>query len=410
MERWSSLFSKSKIRMLFLTSLEDYNVVMDRWVFMRYEAALKHPYVDASLWGPDFPRWNASLTIRQNLLKTYGTVYFDIVVAWIWHSPVPYKKEKWMTPQSLRELKEISNETAILIMEDETWCDVSENCSTEKIDVLSGATLMARAYAHELLLPHNQLLAAQGVYFHLPKTAAADHFFQPADAHKDIDILLIGAQSFNIYPIRTRTTAVLLDSAEFQEHGVNVYHYAHPGYWESEAKDTVNVSIAMQQFQKYASLLKRAKIVVTDSSRYLYGVMKYAEVPIAGALLVGDLPAEREDDIAKYIVPINLQMSRQDIVVLLLHWLQNNDKRIQRAELGQKIALSKFTHDHAIDLILSAYVRLKQGRYGTWFPFPFSLRCRGFDPSSWTTECGNTTATPDMFKLPQEAEALEEEM
>ncbi len=44
------------------------------------------------------------------------------------------------------------------------------------------------------------------------------------------------------------------------------------------------------QLAAYTRALRRAKLVVGDASVYRYGLMKLAEIPAAGALLLTDLP------------------------------------------------------------------------------------------------------------------------
>ncbi len=314
--------------------------------------------------------------------------YFDILLVGLYYRGRDNAARNKIYTE-LREISRLHNRTSIFTMEDEAWCHKDDDCSRYKTDVLVGASLMAKAYAHELIQPQNQLLHAQGLYFHLPKTAAAEYLYHDAvntESARDIDVLTVGAMSASVYPLRTRIAHIVASSAE--KSGINHYHYEHPGYWEIRNSNTT-LADTVKQFQAYASILKRAKIVITDSSRFLYGVGKYAEIPAAGALVIADLPTERQEDLRQFVVPVHMDMSDDDIWTIIVTWLHNREARIARAAVGQRITLKKYTNDHSIDVILEAYVRLKQGLYGIWFPYEFSLECRSSNEATKSVECGN---------------------
>ncbi len=312
-------------------------------------------------------------------------LYFDLLLVGLYYRG----RDNAARNKIYTELRQISRTSTIFTMEDEAWCHKDDNCALYKTEVLVGASLMAKAYAHELILPQNQLLHSQGLYFHLPKTAAAEYFYHDAmntESARDIDVLTVGALSASVYPLRTRIAQIVSSSAE--KYDIRHYHYEHPGYWEIRHSNTT-LADTVKQFQNYASILKRANIVITDSSRFLYGVGKYAEIPAAGALVIADMPAERQEDLQQFVVPVHMDMSDDDIWAVIVDWLHNKKERIARAAVGQRITLEKYTNDHSIDIILEAYLRLKRKEHGTWFPYEFSLECRSSNEETKSVECGN---------------------
>ncbi len=325
------------------------------------------------MWGPGFENYNDRLSLRNNLLNRFGSIYFDITVVWIWSMN--------------DEIKEISNETAVLVMEDENWCDPTKTieCTSDKFDSYLNATLMARSYAVDMLLPQNLLHQSHGVIFHLPKTVAAEHFYAPPDTPRDIDVFVVGAQHQYVYPVRWKL-AQLVNNTNFKAKW-NVTFYKHPGYWERGSEDIIHFNDTMNQIKTYAKLMQRSKIVITDASRYGYAVGKYAEIPASGALLLGDVPLEREDDFEQFVVAIHQKDTYEKALSKIEFWLTNATARLQRAKLGQDITLHKYTNDHSIDIILQAYQRLVQKRYGHFFPFSYSLACRALSPVHWSSEC-----------------------
>ncbi len=76
-ERWAqSSFSKVKNRILFLTTWENYNTFMDRWIYLRYEAAARHPFVEAVMSGPGFREWNSNMSVSENIAKRFALYFY----------------------------------------------------------------------------------------------------------------------------------------------------------------------------------------------------------------------------------------------------------------------------------------------------------------------------------------------
>ncbi len=61
--RLSAYPSNTKYRWLFLTSFRIYRIMMDRHYFAQYYAAKRHPNIDPTLWGRDFPGRSVNETV-----------------------------------------------------------------------------------------------------------------------------------------------------------------------------------------------------------------------------------------------------------------------------------------------------------------------------------------------------------
>ena len=78
--RISTYPNNTRYRWLFLTNFRTYSILMDRHYFAQYYAALRHPNIEPVLWGRDFPGYETSKTIIENIRKRFGSYdYFDVI-------------------------------------------------------------------------------------------------------------------------------------------------------------------------------------------------------------------------------------------------------------------------------------------------------------------------------------------
>jgi hypothetical protein len=134
------------------------------------------------------------------------------------------------------------------------------------------------------------------------------------------------------------------------------------------------------------SLLRRSKIVVGDSSVFKYGLQKLTEIPGAGALLLTDMPQERQPLFSQFIVEVTQDHMRVEeaLVRLVEYWLDHDEERKQRASLGQYLALSQMTFDDDVDGLIHAFSDYKRKRFGIKLWHPISVGCSvvGREPKS----------------------------
>ena len=185
---------------------------------------------------------------------------------------------------------------------------------------------------------------------------------------RTIDVLIIGAVGNQWYELRPKYVKL---SKKGMLPG-NVVHYKHPPYYLPQNRDSDRPVLAEEESVKYTRMLRNSKIVLTDSSRRKYAVRKYSEIAAAGALIVGDIPGEREEEFRKYVVELNSNSTDSQIIETVRWWLDHEKERIERASIGRSIAVSKYTTKVASSNMVTAMKSFISGQRGMVFPHKFS--------------------------------------
>ena len=164
------------------------------------------------------------------------------------------------------------------------------------------------------------------------------------------DISIAGRIS-NHYPLRNRFIK-LLDRLKTK---YRCYQHPHPGYNLNDA-DTDRYLIEM------AKMIDKSKIVLTDTGlpRSRYG--KYIEIPMVGkAALCGDLPDDKADNYS-FVIEVTNEMTDDEIVKKIEYYLENEDKRLEKVNLGIEFS-KKYTQEHYAEKLFEAltnYINVKK--------------------------------------------------
>lgn len=77
-----------------MTTMHAYLTMMDRWFFHLYSDAARSPLWETSMWGPGMPAYNDSLTVAQNLQRTYpgDPVFGSVFVMHSYLQSKPYEQ------------------------------------------------------------------------------------------------------------------------------------------------------------------------------------------------------------------------------------------------------------------------------------------------------------------------------
>ena len=312
----------------------------------------------ASLHLPSHLGYDGSSSLVNNIRSRFGSAsHFDV----IYFTGGGYGNT---------ELRAASQYSPIMNREHECW---GYRCLSGFID--ANVSIVLLTFAYEIDLYHASF-SYNRVIAHSPTIAEPRIFYPPlatktnTAAPRDIDVLVVGARHPFVYPIRTRIGDMI-------QKGLikNSLVHQHPGYYFEN--NTVEQTEA--QMHLYAAVLRRAKIVVVDSSRYGYALSKYTEVPLSGALAMGDIPAEREDEFRSFMVEISMSMTDAQIISTIKYWITREEERQARANLGQQIVLNAYTFDHSIDRSLQAVLRYRRKQYGIMHSYPYSVRCFPLD-------------------------------
>ena len=356
--RMSIYSNNTKYRWLFLTNFRTYNILMDRHYFAQYYAALRHPNIEPVLWGRDFPEYDTSKTIIENIRNRFGSNnYFDVIYqsGGIYHT---------------KDVRLASQHSPIMMREHECW---GYRCLPSIID--ENVTILLQTFAYEMDLYHTSF-SYNRVLAHSPACAEPLVYYPPAalksdePPERDIDLLIVGPRYNIFYPLQKRITRLVEKGVIEKSH-----IYAHPGY----AFENKNVTYTESQMDEYAKLLRRAKVAIVDSARYGHASSKYTEFALSGVLVIGDIPSEREDEYRQYVVEISTTMMDQQILSIIEYWIKNDDEREKRVAIGQQIALNAYTWDHSIDIALRALIKYKRQEYGIYHNYPYSTHCAPMD-------------------------------
>ena len=302
--------------------------------------------------------FNTSSSIIENIRARFGSFdYFDV----IYQSGYIYRN---------KDLRLASRYSPIMLREHECW---GYRCLPWIID--DNASIVLQAYAYEIDMYHTSF-SYNRVISHSPTSAEPLVYYPPVALKndtpptRDIDLLVVGALTKFYYPLRARMAEIVTKG--LLNHS---YVHVHPGY----VLENSSVEQTESQMYAYAALLRRAKIVVMDSSRYGYALSKYMEAAMSGCLLLGELPLEREAEFSRYVIPISMNMTDQQILSVVDYWIKNDRERETIAALGQQIVLESYTWDHSIDLSLQAFLKYRRGEFGIYHNYPYSSTCIPLD-------------------------------
>ena len=299
------------------------------------------------------------MNIEQNVEHRFGSAgYFDVI--YIFGS------------FSTQEIRSASRYSPIMMREDECW---GYRCLPSIIN--NNISIFLQKYAYEIDLYHKSF-SYNRVLVHSPASAEPLIFYTPIVLNsdtppiRDIDVLVVGARHSFVYPIRTRLGQMIKDGLI-----KNSYVHEHPGYtlFNNLLEQTE------EQTRMYAALLRRAKIVVVDSARYGYALSKFIEVPLSGCLVLGDIPAEREDEFRQFIVEISMNMPDNEIISIIDYWITHEGEREIKANLGQRITLDSHTWDHSIDVSLQALISYQRRHFGIYHRYAYTMKCVPIDNS-----------------------------
>lgn len=226
-------------------------------------------------------------------------------------------------------------------------------------------TFFAYANTAPYLFSHSK----NHLFIHLPHAACNHTFYHPIEAERDIDILLVGKIT-GLYPLRKKLHD-WIDSGQ-----IPGQIREHPGYHEAQFKtenEKYHNHTAQTQLMDYAQQLKRSKIVYMCSSMRKFALRKYVEASLSGALIVADIPAERQGEFRKYVVEIDLDDTPESISAKVNYYLKNNQERVKRARIGQQISMANYTYDSFVNRLIDGWNRFKKGQRGMYLPHPFEM-------------------------------------
>ncbi len=174
----------------------------------------------------------------------------------------------------------------------------------------------------------------------------AEHtVFKDYRLKKDVDILLVGAIHVNTkfgphYPLRQKMVDVLMTMSE--EYNTRIFQ--HPGY-DLPSADSDKYGI------DFAKAMNSAKICVTCSGRPRSRFGKYVEIPMSRSAIAADIPNETQDFFREFVIEINIEDSKEEIISKLKEYLEDEDKLKEITDRGHMLS-KKFNQEYYASLFI----------------------------------------------------------
>lgn len=268
-------------------------------------------YATLKFWGNGWDGYDEAKTVQENLDTL--PLKFDLSIS---YKPLGLKNYKDINIPKCIQYNEMHDIHGTLreIQESETGLVICHHLNDKEL------------YQKWFQLP--------GVQYHYIGHCAEKTIFKNYGLPMKYDILLIG----NIhpsYPLRHRFHKLL---PKLQMSGFKCHIHPHPGYDLTDAHTD-------RYLYEMAIVINTAKIVLTDSGfpRSRYG--KYVEIPMCGsAAICANLPHDNADDYS-YVIRVENEMSDQQIIDTLAHYLRNEDKRLEKVAKGVEFS-KHYSHEH----------------------------------------------------------------
>ena len=284
------------MKILYLVNRETYYTKMSRVRFHGIKAM--ENLVDIRYWGLNWPNYNQNRTVQQNLDDMQET--YDAVIA---YKPLELKEFSKIKPLKVIRYNEMWNEE---------W--------TRKEINDSGSQLVICHHLNDY--EKYEKMTIEGVKFVYLGHGANKNIFKDYKLKKEYDILLVGKLSW-AYPLRT----LFMNLMPHLKKKYKCHIHEHPGY---DLKDSHTNKYLIEM----AKVINKSKLVLTCSSKFKYRLGKYIEIPMSGAALCGDIPIGNDN--FDYVININEKMPPQEIFNKICYYLDNDDKRLEKVELGYK--------------------------------------------------------------------------
>jgi hypothetical protein len=322
-------WSKKTAKVLYLTSKVRFETKMSRGRAHHMAAVSRHPdVVKFAMWGNGFDGYVESESLTENIKRLGWTP--DVIHAykpedhigvaqWDGLKSVAYNEAWWPNNRALKEVQEHGFRLVI--------------------------------HHHENDAP--RFAGFDGNLVHIPHCADTNCFVPPQDQVREIDCLMSGVDSKEIYPVRHRLKSLLrqgLLQGEVRPHmGGRKFHSAKSSYRSD------GLSQSQAQFQDYANHLQRSKISLCCTSKYKYALEKLVQSAMAGCVIMSDMPNDSvfRNGFGSAILEVNDGMSDNQIVDMAQSVLNNGQEWNQRSFALQAMAC-RFTMEYYADRYVDA--------------------------------------------------------
>lgn len=298
---------------------------MSRVRFWAMEGLGNHPEIKLHMTGPGFMNFDKNKNIQQNIIDM--NINFDAV---FWYKPLDAeynfnKKIKFPFKTYIRY-----NE-----MWDTEWTQKEINSSKSDVIIChhkNDYVKYCQLYAND---KHKD--------FYYCAHHANPNIFKSLHGHKDIDILLSGVCKEKHYPLKCRLLTLLKKYKKTALAKYKIIIHQHPGYNHMDSFKNKNQI-------EYNNLINRSKICVACTSKHKYRLGKYVEIPMAGSLILGDIPYEDQENFRKFVLEVNLTDTDEQILSIIKYALDNYNLMQNNIAYGIQWAKNHTTERYVNDL------------------------------------------------------------
>jgi hypothetical protein len=317
---------KAKYNILYVCDAKYLLEKMSRVRFWAIEELGKYEDLNLNLTGPGFNNFANTKTLQQNIID-FG-INFDLV---IWYKPLD-------TEYNFDQTHKLPFKTCLRY--NEMW---DEKYTCDEINKTMTDIIVCHHYNDYLRYKDALYKDDKSKKFTYNPHHANKNIFKPLNIEKDIDILISGVTKKTHYPFKYRLFNLINECKDTKLSKYNVYIHKHPGY-----NNLLNFE--NQNQIKYNEIINKSKLCICCTSRYNYRLGKYVEIPMAGSVVVGDLPYE-DARFSNFVVKITNEMSDEEIINIITNVLENQNELNKKIKMGMDWAKNYTTKNYTDNLM-----------------------------------------------------------
>ena len=299
---------------------------MSRVRFWAIEDLGKRNNVLLTITGPGFNNFDNSKSLQENILNL--NTKFDIIM---WYKPLN---------ENYNYDKNIKMPFKTLIRYNEMW-DIE--WTKKEINESKSSVIICHHYNDYLKYIKDYSTDISKEFYYLGHHSHPE-VFKPLNKEKNIDILISGVTKQKHYPLKYRLFHLIMKHKNSTLKKYNIHVHNHPGY---------NNELSFQNINQinYNDIINQSKLCIACTSKYIYRLGKYIEIPMAGSVIVGDIPYEDQDNFRKFVVEVNLQMTEKEILDTIIDHLENPEKIKEKRDYGFKWSSQHITKNYVNNLL-----------------------------------------------------------
>lgn len=374
-----------RTKMVFILPYADYLTRMNTYKYEIVDAAIKHPSIDAEVWGPSWDdySWDNSLSMSQNMKKRYNCKV-DIMVTFQKLDDMEFWDLKYDGPGCdtvwIHEIGDCHYDTCI-----KEWFPYHGNITVSK-------------YAFELIemfdYPRLRDLYPgfpMQLFAHSPDVANEWQFYPKKWSRRRAEAMLFGSV-WDFYPIRLTVNTAIEEGETF------IQIHDHPGYIIEGTADAWNhpgtydpTSRLHEKHREnlahFAEQMRNTKVCVFDGSLERKMIRKYAQAMLSGCVVAGDIPDDMPYELRDAVISLDQSWDIETINAVIRNEIRNDAEMQRKAIKALKYARTHFTSTRKLEGMMELAADYRNGHRGYVFPTSVRSTCRRYmSEGGWTQE------------------------